>query len=446
MRFLAPSVRALLLAGLSLAAVSAARAEEPKAFDATLVHHAVLPGATFAAAPADAPAGLTVSGRYTGAPNELGRRFDALYSIYDAKTGLARPFPGQPVQGFSGIRALGDGRYLVLTDNGFGAKANSADAMLMVHVVRPDWQTGRVTVEKTTFLKDPNRVLPFRVVNEATAARYLTGADLDTESIQPVGEGFVIGDEFGPYLIAADADGVVTRYTETTVGGTTLHSPDHYAMILPASPDKPLPAFEVSRSKGYEGMAISADGKTLHPMLEGPVWIEGKKEEKGGKAVLRVYDVDAQTLAFADTVRYYPLEAPTNAIGDFNMIDETRALVIERDDGQGDPREGWAETPAKFKRIYLVDLAQTDADGVVRKIGYIDLMAIRDPNGVARAGTIDGIFTFPFQTIENVDRISETEIIVACDNNFPFSVGRAKGKADDDEFVVLEVGGLLAAR
>ena len=68
----------------------------------------------------------------------------------------AAPFPGQPVQGFSGIHALGDGSYLVMSDNGFGAKANSQDFRLPVHRIKPD--TGSETVRR------PRRVLPPRPV------------------------------------------------------------------------------------------------------------------------------------------------------------------------------------------------------------------------------------------------------------------------------------------
>jgi hypothetical protein len=33
----------------------------------------------------------------------------------------------------------------------------------------------------------------------------------------------------------------------------------------------------------------------------------------------------------------YRLEDGSTSIGDFNMIDDRRALIIERDDGEGDP-------------------------------------------------------------------------------------------------------------
>ena len=151
-------------------------------------------------APADAPESLRTSGKFT-APG--GRRQEALGSMPGISflsdrgaprpTGISLPFSGQPVQGFSGIKTLRDGTFLVLSDNGFGNKANSPDAALTFHRVRPDWPTGRVERLATTFLHDPDRVLPFAIVNEGTAKRYLTGGYLDIESIQIVGDSLYFG-------------------------------------------------------------------------------------------------------------------------------------------------------------------------------------------------------------------------------------------------------------
>jgi hypothetical protein len=173
-----------------------------------------------------------------------------------------------------------------------------------------------------------------------------------------------------------------------------------------------------------------------------------------GHAYLRVLAFDTGERAFTGEEWKYRLEDPSHAIGDFNMIDGTRALVIERDGNEGDPRlacEGAPQpdcfnAPARFKRVYLVDFAQADAEGFVRKLGYIDLLNIQDPNGVARHGTIDGVFTFPFVTIEDVDRVDADHIVVANDNNLPFSTGRTIGEADANEFILLNVGDFLEAR
>jgi hypothetical protein len=165
-----------------------------------------------------------------------------------------------------------------------------------------------------------------------------------------------------------------------------------------------------------------------------------------------VLEFDVAADAYTGRQWRYPLEAPGHAIGDFNLIDATRALVIERDNREGDPglacagppRPDCFHEPAAFKRVYLVDLARADGRGVLEKLAYVDLLRIEDPDGVARAGTWDHIFTFPFVTIESGDMVDERTIVVANDNNFPFSNGRRPGKADDNEFVLLDVGGLLS--
>ena len=162
--------------------------------------------------------------------------------------------------------------------------------------------------------------------------------------------------------------------------------------------------------------------------------------------MLRILAFDNEQQQWLDSVRYYPLAAANHAIGDFNMIDANRALIIERDGGQGDPREGWASNPAQFKRIYLVDLREMDEQNVLRKIAYIDLMKIKDPDGIAPRGTQDKVFSFPFVTIEDVDLVDKETIIVANDNNYPFSVGRQQGRADDNEFILLNVADFLKAK
>jgi hypothetical protein len=444
---------------LLLAAGAAGAAEE--AVRATLKARAVLPAATLVPPPADAPAALNVAGRFAG-PG--GRRIDLVGSVEGVSnadprgprgTGIFLPVAGQPVQGFSGVRRLGGDEFLVVTDNGFGSRANSPDALLMFHRLRADWGAGRLRRLETTFLRDPDGLIPFRIALEATRERHLTGADLDTESVQPVGDLVWIGDEFGPYLVAAErATGRVVHFAETEVDGKVVRSPDHHAVGTPATPG-PV-RFEVRRSRGFEGMAQSPDGRFLYPLLEAPLFVGDPlaPERVDGREVLRILEFDVQARRWTGRGWKYPLEADGNNIGDLNMVDAARALVIERDNNEGDPRLACrGETrpdcfgqPAAFKRVYLIDLGRADANGVVGKLGYVDLLDIADPDGVARAGTIDGRFTFPFQTIEGVDVVDATTIVVGNDNNFPYSNGRTPGAADDNELVLLEVGELLGRR
>ncbi|RZI92085.1 MAG: glycerophosphodiester phosphodiesterase, partial [Rubrivivax sp.] len=130
-------------------------------------------------------------------------------------------------------------------------------------------------------------------------------------------------------------------------------------------------------------------------------------------------------------------------------------LIIERDNGEGTADKACPEGQkrpdcfhdlAKFKRVYKVELSDANAGGALRKIGYIDLMNIADPQKLAKKALTNGVLTFPFFTIENVDVVDATHIVVGNDNNLPFSSSRDPAQADDNEFVLLEVGEFLRAR
>ncbi|MCU4181332.1 esterase-like activity of phytase family protein [Bosea sp. BH3] len=449
-----PLAVALLLCSTVLAGAQ----EAGKEFPAKLLGQALLPANTLVPAPADAPADLKVSGKFV----TPGKRIEAVGTVMGASggrpTGLSTPFAGQPVQGFSGIRSLGNGEFLVLTDNGFGGKANSPDAMLFFHRLKADFAGGRIERLATTFLHDPDKKVPFRIVHEGTEKRYLTGADFDPESIQPIGGKYWIGEEFGPYLLRVDADGKVEAVFETMVDGKPARSPDHYAVTTPGAPNQPV-AFNVRRSKGFEGMAQSPDGRFLYPLLEGPFWDSAKTsfEEIDGKAVLRILEFDVQAEKWTGRSWFYPLELKGNAIGDFNMIDATTGLIIERDDGEGTADKACPAGQrgpdcfhdiAKFKRIVKIEMTDANAGKPVRKVGHIDLMNIKDPDGRAKQGTANGVFTFPFFTIENVDVVDRANgvIIVGNDNNLPFSSSRDPKKADDEELVLLSAKELLEAK
>ncbi|MBU4506993.1 MAG: glycerophosphodiester phosphodiesterase, partial [Gammaproteobacteria bacterium] len=93
-----------------------------------------------------------------------------------------------------------------------------------------------------------------------------------------------------------------------------------------------------------------------------------------------------------------------------------------------------------------IELTEANVGGPLRKIGHIDLMAIADPNKLSRKPLTNSVLTFPFFTIENVDVVDTTHIVVGNDNNLPFSSSREPNKADDNELILLEVGDFLSAR
>jgi glycerophosphoryl diester phosphodiesterase len=172
-------------------------------------------------------------------------------------------------------------------------------------------------------------------------------------------------------------------------------------------------------SKGFEGMAISPDKSKLYPLLEGTV-----AGDPAGS--LRIYKFDVATQKYEGLVGFYKMEDPANAIGDMTVINENEYLVIERDNGQG--------ADAKFKKIYKVDFSRKDANGNVAKQEIADLLNIADPLDLNKDGSTT--YRMPFVTIEDVLVIDEKTILVANDNNYPFSLGRPPA-IDNNEMVLL---------
>jgi len=441
-----------------LALAAAPTAAQEATFPAILAGHALIPALTLIAPPADAPRDAWVSGKFTGpARNDRPMTVMGDTGAQHGRraTGIRLPFLGQPLQGLSGfaMERAADGSIVSLTDNGFGSKANSPDALLFFHHIAPDFETGAVDVRRTVFLRDPGRVIPFRIAYEATDSRYLTGADFDPESIQVVGDSVWIGEEFGPYLIRATLDGVVTGLFPTQMDGAELRSVDHPTVSGTSVAGRD---WRVTRSSGYEGMALQPGTGLLWGMLEKPLLnAEGTSEG----AFIRVLAFDPAAAAWTGQQFKVALAEGATAIGDFNFVDATRAMFIERDNGEGDPSlkcggdpaPDCFPAPAMLKRVVMIDTATLDADGFARRIGHIDLMDIADPDGLARLETasardMTGTFTLPFFTIENVARVDDTHIAVAVDNNLPFSSGRALDAAADNEIVLLAVPEFLAAR
>ena len=214
-----------------------------------------------------------------------------------------------------------------------------------------------------------------------------------------------------------------TGYSPTTTNFTT-------ASPVGFDPNNPyygnLVTANLGGSRGFEGMAFSPDRQTLYPLLEGTV-----VGDPAGS--LRIYKFDATTKAYQGLVGRYQLANTANAIGDFTPINNNEFLVIERDNGQG--------STAAFKKIFKVDFSKIDANGFVSKEEVVNLLNIKDTNDLNGDGSTT--YTMPFQTIEDVLVLDSKTILVANDNNYPFSIGRSPA-IDNNEIVVLELEKPLA--
>lgn len=397
---------------------------------ATVTGFASLPAASSYRAPASAPE-FNISGKYTG-----GDAASAEIGVFAGKskgrlTGMSLPIHGQPRQGYSDLQAMPGNVLWAMTDNGYGARTNSKDAMLVLTRFKMDWRKGGVRALQNVFLRDPLRRMPFPIANEANnPRRYLSGADLDPESFRIIGDTLWIGDEFGPYLIKADRWGRIRKVFDTAFNGNLICSPDHPRFETCKQP--------VKRSKGFESLAVLPGNRTLLAMLEGP--LEGSD--------LLTLEFDLRKERWTGKSLRYSLENPGHSVGAITALDKDHLLVIERDDLEGtsafpckdDEQSQCFPEPAAFKRLYKVRIDRTR--GQLVKLNYVDLLKLRDPRKLTGSRQRDGIYAMPFWTIEAVTVSSRKEVIIANDNNFPFSASRHPNRQDANEFVRIDISKL----
>ena len=376
----------------------------------------------------------------------------------------------QPVQGISAVlQGPTANSFYVMPDNGFGAKTNSADALLRVYALKPEFKTwngnrvrGSGTVSPVNFysgrvlpafnkysfisLRDPDHKIDFDIVaNQVNypngtnnipvdptikTRRLLTGADFDIESVRKDRKGNLwFGEEFGPFLV------------ETDMTGKILHGEIRTPNIVPPgsiatgaevkSPQNPFLGLDtpnLGASRGFEGMAINPKGDKLYTLLEGTV--TGDNDINGTiNKNLRIDAFDIKRKHYNGNNWLYPLDANGTNIGDMTAVNDHQFLVLERN---GDT----ATTGTPFKKIYLIDIKGLDNGGFVDKTELVDLMNIDDPHDLNGDGS--KIFTFPFVTIESVLPLNPKTLLVINDNNYPGAGGR-DSNSDNSEFIKIRL-------
>lgn len=384
------------------------------------------------------------------------------------KTGRTTPFlSAQPVQGFSCVE-LGafEGTFFVISDNGFGAKSNSLDYVLRIYAVEPDFSTGKVypvdfqtgerraRFSRQSFieLNDRNRQANFPIVAEQVnypgsniavsqaikTNRLLTGGDFDTESFRRMSDGsFWVGDEFGPFLLHFGKTGELLAppipLPNFSKKGELefVKSPDNPEFASFRDDERSRLA-NIGGSSGFEGLAINASKTKLYAMLEGAI-----KGDARTSLLINEFDVASQK--YTGKVFALRIENASHAIGELTAINDSEYIVIERDKNQGDPNNPAFKTPASFKRLYKINFGKVNKAGFVEKELLVDLLNISDPKGIGANATKNGVFTFPFVTIESVLPLDARTLLVINDNNYADSIGRVPKQVDNTEFIKIKL-------
>lgn len=169
---------------------------------------------------------------------------------------------------------------------------------------------------------------------------------LDPEAIRFVQRGnkpavLAISDEYGPRVDLYDLTGKRTRKLRIP-GKFEIEHPSGNAAEEAQKNDKGR-----QPNAGFEALGISPDGQTLYAMNQRPLIQDGAVSNGRFTGLLnRILRIDIDS---EDTREFvYPLENSDSAVCELLMIDNHRALVLERDSLAG--------LLAKQKSLYLIDL------------------------------------------------------------------------------------------
>ncbi len=278
-------------------------------------------------------------------------------------------FKGQPVQGFSGVQFGKDGSFWFLSDNGFGAKNNSADYLLRLYNLsltpgKKDAQRGSVKVGSHIQLRDPDKRVPWLIVNEASPERLLTGADFDVEGFAFAPDGTLwVGDEFGPYLLHFSADGKLLEAPMITPNIAALPTLRGQAPIVighrgssGTRPEHTLESYRVAIEAGADfiepDLVVTRDGVLVarhEPVIA--------LLDKDGKVLEATADV-ATRPEFKDRVKTKKLdgvEVTGYWVEDFTLAELKTLRAVERLPAlRGKAYDGQFEIPTLSEVIALV--------------------------------------------------------------------------------------------
>jgi hypothetical protein len=186
----------------------------------------------------------------------------------------------------------------------------------------------------------------------------------DPEGVRVHGGMVWVSDEYGPWIDGFSTDGrrvkrlpVPARFRIAVAGDT--------------GEDEMPPTNTTGRqaNRGFEGLAISPDGTTLWAILQSPLLQDGGVDDKNERIGLniRILEIKIKDGAMRELV--YPLEKPRNGVNEIVALSDRELLVLERD--------GKAGTDAKFRGLFLIDIADATDVSKIESLGSREL-----PEGV----------------------------------------------------------------
>jgi hypothetical protein len=287
-------------------------------------------------------------------------------------------------------------QWWALSDRGPGGGLITYDTRLSRFQINVHPITGEISqfrVIQTIKFSDPNNLLagPGPALNglnplDLNGSESVLGHSFDPEGlvIDPNTGEFIVADEYGPSVYVFDREGRLVRvfdvpenlvpFVNSTVNYVALRD----ACGDAASPLPPLCGANGGRqdNRGYEGLAVSPDGKTLYAVLQDPLIDEsGTNNGRNSRNVrIVVYDNDHASPSYGTSLKQlvYQLEPQADVAARINAATPGNATAT-------DPRQGRNIGVSAIVAINDVEFLVLERDN--RGIG------VDDPAGARTVGS-----------------------------------------------------------
>lgn len=239
-----------------------------------------------------------------------------------------------------------------------GPKDGAVSYPTRVHKVRLKFDVAKETtihfeLIETLLLRNADNKSLIGLSSAHTSPNAATNLRFDPEGIRELAPNRIaISDEYGPSVVIFDTQsGTALQWFET---------PKHIVpKFLSGDPDQEMSENQSGRQAngGFEGLALQADSKTLLAFTQKPL-IQDLQPNAKGKLVgsyCRITEFDLNGKSLREVL--YPLASSSTAVSEILGLEQSQALVLERDSDSG--------KEAKLKGVYWIDYSQaTDSQNI----------------------------------------------------------------------------------
>jgi hypothetical protein len=242
------------------------------------------------------------------------------------------------------------------------------------------------------------------------------GVDPEGIAVDPRDQSYWIGEEYGPSILHVDSKGmIITRLVPQTL---KLSEPGYEVLDV-------LPEVLLKRktNRGFEGISISPDGKTLFAIMQSPLSDPSEQIGESSRNV-RLVVVDVSSAPKMLGMYLYQNEEAKDVgaaeqddikIGDLAAISNTRLLVAERS----------SSTAVEFRKVFAIELEDASkivprwtssrpleqmSDSELKKVS-VKPMAKREIVDLAALG-------YKHELVEGLAIVDDQTLAVVNDNNF----------------------------